>query len=91
VNWSKWDVQVRFASWMYALQAAKPNGNMHCTELEATLCFFLRYWRMRNSDPNSMQYKAASRAIGANLDSKVVAKIFDKSIVDKARCIIGRS
>lgn len=89
VNWASWNVQVRFGAWMYALQSAKP-GSIHCTELEATLCFFLRYARMRGSDPHSMVYQSAARAIGQNLDSRVVASIFNKRNISEAKAIIAR-
>lgn len=89
VNWSKWDVQVRFAAWLYDLQSRRPDRDLHCTELEATLCFFLRYAKMRASDPKSMQYQMAARAIGANLDAKVIASIYDKRHIREARAIIA--
>mmetsp|Transcript_4643 Transcript_4643/g.10905 ORF Transcript_4643/g.10905 Transcript_4643/m.10905 type:complete len:451 (-) Transcript_4643:83-1435(-) len=88
VNWTKWDVQVRFAAWMYSLKQSKPNRDLHCTEAEATLCFFLRYMKMRGSDPKSQQHQAAARAIGKNLERSVMASLFRKRNISKARAVI---
>merc|ERR1712151_1480105 len=78
-NWSSWEVQVRFTAWMHALQVAQPKGSgpkLHSTELEACLCFFLRYKTMKAHAPGSREYVAASNAIGSNIAPATMRKIF---------------
>lgn len=91
-NWSSWEVQVRFTAWMHALQVAQPKGSgpkLHSTELEACLCFFLRYKVMKTHAPGSREYVAASNAIGSNIAPAAMKKIFAKSAIVKARKLLA--
>lgn len=87
IAWSKWHTQVRFAAWLHSLQASNPSFNMHCTEAEATLCFFLRYFKMRRSGAGQ-EFGSAARAIGLNHDPKVVKMLYDQKNIDAAKKII---
>lgn len=91
-NWSSWEVQVRFTAWMHFLQAAQPKGSgpkLHSTELEACLCFFLRYKTMKEHTPGSREYVAASNAIGSNITPATTKKIFARSAITKARKLLA--
>lgn len=93
-NWSLWEVQVRFNAWMHSLQAAQPKGSgpkLHSTELEGSLCFFLRYKAMKMHPPGSREYVAASNAIGSNIPPATMKKIFARSAVTKARKLLASS
>jgi len=91
-NWSSWDVQVRFNAWMHALQVSQPKGSglrLHSSELEASLCFFLRYKIMKTHNKGSREYEAASRAIGCNSAAPTMKKIFAQGPITKARQLLA--
>eukprot|EP00747_Dinoflagellata_sp_TGD_P068490 gnl/TRDRNA2_/TRDRNA2_155734_c0_seq1.p1 gnl/TRDRNA2_/TRDRNA2_155734_c0~~gnl/TRDRNA2_/TRDRNA2_155734_c0_seq1.p1 ORF type:complete len:495 (+),score=90.87 gnl/TRDRNA2_/TRDRNA2_155734_c0_seq1:60-1544(+) len=92
--WGRFDAQVRFSAWLFALQrhvdttaskrpelrkiakAAGADLPLHCSELEASLCFMSRLVKMFEHPYGSQAWQAASRALGQGISKKKFAELF---------------